>query len=103
MSGPKGALGWGRKAHWRGTLCGQLLGSPRKRLRALVAWCLGLLWETTEVPALMKNKFLQDPQPIPTTRGQDDFERAGGTQEIACTQPMVFKSWSSWPLALYYG
>lgn len=26
----------------------------KKRLRALVAWCLGLLWETTEVPALMK-------------------------------------------------
>lgn len=75
----------------------------KKRLRALVAWCLGLLWETTEVAALMKNKFLQDPQPIPTTRGQDDFERAGGTQEIACAQPMVSKSWSSWPLALYYG
>lgn len=91
--GPKEPWDGAERLHWRGTLCGQLPGSPRKRLRVLVAWCLGLLGETAEVPALMKTKFLPDPQPIPTTTGQDDFERARGTQEIACAQPMVSKSW----------
>lgn len=64
--------------HWRGTLCQvRFLAYSRQydRLRVVVAWCPSLLGETTEVPALMKSKFLPDPQPMPATRGQDDFQR----------------------------